>query len=1132
MLLEADVHVDDIAVDMADGSNVFIQAKNSGDQASLAAAMKQWCAAIKAGECTVVDELLLIVGQRCTGDLMELAQALEARRGGASLTPTAQGAVNEVKEQAVRLGLTGPQADLLLDVAKVKQLEADENGRDEALGAACLNAAVVAAGHGMPAFQSLRARLKECAKTRTPSDLNMWRQWLTDAALPLTGDASGALAARLQAEDDAVTAYRDRWVQKQDVLPLADLGLNLTSLEVPGLVENLRATPIHASETGIATIGGDLVSIVRRRGRLLLVGRPGMGKSVALRLIAAAWASQSNAPVPVWLRLRDLQVRLPAAGPYRFGIDEVVQAAADADHPSLRAGLARRIEAGEVLLLLDALDEVHERQGPVVEALAALISDLPSTVDVVVTSRHSSVGAASVLQLPAYELGEPGSLEQTARVLLEELSKTRDDFQRTQEQWIRERTQRIERSRESEADLWRVPLLAMLMVVTIARRPLDSAPNTRAGLLTGVLHDSVHRWDLQRPDAVLPGADSSLAGATLLDCYQDIAHLSIGGETSWGEAKTTVEQRLRHHWGLAPGVAASAAEKIVDYWDATAGVFITHTHRGALNARVRLFAEIGDAQWAVRDTTQLPSWMTRALQDEERRESARLAASLSSAAADELVQWALRAGDDALDLVYDALDDGAVFDATALAAVRDAQIDRLPTIKEADRAEGVAGFLRLLNAPPAARLAVRLANDDLTCEQTDRLFAATAKLGSHQAAVVEALCACRTARSRGTTLTADELGAVTTALYELPNKDDPDPAEENLPRLRLAGIEPLIRAALVHLLPSHPDIAPSLVMAARWYTTAGFCLWLTTELEHLGFEEAAQALARPGTSPASVFMRSVDARAALFRLLGGLAEPRPFLTASEAWHLDDAAAFVATLGVAQAMATDPDHALQRHRPLTERLCRAILDSTKLAADLVAAQLQSLDSEDDPDWGLLYKHSARLVPPKLQPTTVDTDLLLEALQTGNPWLAQLALRLADSARSVPSSLPQQLAEALSRIPAAVRMMTTTLLTLRWPQHSLPTQDPIIRAGVARVKAHQLSAQHQHRDAFDYLCDVDLLVRDKATDSLTDILVADRAHLEAALAKPARQWSCLWCGTIQAVEISACPNRHSRPHPKLD
>ncbi|GAA2752940.1 hypothetical protein GCM10010440_70960 [Kitasatospora cinereorecta] len=65
-------------------------------------------------------------------------------------------------------------------------------------------------------------------------------------------------------------------------------------------------------------------------------------------------------------------------------------------------------------------------------------------------------------------------------------------------------------------------------------------------------------------------------------------------------------------------------------------------------------------------------------------------------------------------------------------------------------------------------------------------------------------------------------------------------------------------------------------------------------------------------------------------------------------------------------------AVRRHRALAERLCRAILDSTELAPDLVAAQLRSLDSEDHPDWGLLYEPSTRLLPQRVQPAVVRTS----------------------------------------------------------------------------------------------------------------------------------------------------------------
>lgn len=36
--------------------------------------------------------------------------------------------------------------------------------------------------------------------------------------------------------------YHEEWSQRQDILPLADLGLGLTSMTVPGMSRALRAT--------------------------------------------------------------------------------------------------------------------------------------------------------------------------------------------------------------------------------------------------------------------------------------------------------------------------------------------------------------------------------------------------------------------------------------------------------------------------------------------------------------------------------------------------------------------------------------------------------------------------------------------------------------------------------------------------------------------------------------------------------------------------------------------------------------------------------------------------------------------------------------------------------------------------
>jgi len=341
--LEADDRVDDIVVTLGDGSRVFIQAKQAGSKEDLDDAVHQWCQAVLAGQCNASDELFLIVGAQAPLRRGKLSQALRQHQQHASATPEAQRLLKELRKQVQADGLDASQVALLLDTAVIKSLDADKGGRDEALGAACLNAAVVAPSYGQAAFAALRGRLKEYASDRAPSDFSLWHKWLKDAKVPLTSDATGALPARLQAEDDAVDAYRERWRHSADTVPLADLGMGLTSLRVPGLAANLCvATPkLHKAQDRY--FSGRLASLARRQGRLMLVGLPGMGKTVALQQLASLWAGQPLAPVPVWVRLRDLEPFLPANGPYRLTAADLLKAAHDVQDPHLAAGLERAL---------------------------------------------------------------------------------------------------------------------------------------------------------------------------------------------------------------------------------------------------------------------------------------------------------------------------------------------------------------------------------------------------------------------------------------------------------------------------------------------------------------------------------------------------------------------------------------------------------------------------------------------------------------------------------------------------------------------------------------------------------------------------------------------------------------------
>ncbi|MFC7866456.1 NACHT domain-containing protein [Streptomyces murinus] len=1118
--MEADLHVDDIVVDLADGTRAFMQAKLAADQHAYRDTVDQWCRSVASGECRPGDEVLFVV-TRTTTAFRGVADALATRRSGASLTATAARHLDGLRHLAAGHGLEGEAIERLLDAAMIHVLDARDNAPYEALGAACLNAAVVPSGQGQAAFRAVRAEARAQAEQRTASDLTVWHSWLTRARLPLTADMSGAAAARLEALEQALCRYREEWARRRDVLPLADLGLGLTSMTVPGLAEDLRA-PAAGQKVGRAL----LADTVRRQGRLFLVGRPGVGKTVASRLIAAHWAANDRAPLPVWLRLRDLLPALPATGPYRIEASDLVRAAVGEGQPVLSQALKARIEQGRALLVLDALDELPDRQDAVVEALADLLDRMPSDLDVVVTSRHSCLRSASLLQFPIYELEEPqhltDTLDQLLRTVAERLRENPDD-----EGWLEERRRRIAHSRRAESDLWRVPLLATLMVLLIAQRPAHSMPTSRAGLLTEVIDSSVRQWEMRRGVLTVPDTDPGLTADVLLDCFADIARLvAADGSTPWQQAHQAVRARLQQHWGKPAGPAAAAARRVLEHWDATLGVFISDAPRGMLTARTRLFAEIGEAHWAVRSPMALASWMNKVIT--ERPESARLAASLSPQAADALIAHATAHGGELLDVVHAALRDGTTFDDTSLHAYRQAQLTRLAAVPNRCPLASPAVVVDLDEGrSPRAELATRLAGEHLDAAQTGQLVDIAGGMSPRFKSVIAALCMLQQARRRATELTDSELDTLQTALEGSVSDDAAaHPA-------RSWGVDELVRAAATHLLPRRPETAAALMDATHWITLDTL-EWLETEIPELGRAATLKAVNEISGTP-GVFTglaQSFRNIAALFELLADLYDTPVRLTLSQAWRMDEAAAFIHAVGTKQCAAVIPPTAVQQQPELTRSILRLALEAGGHDGALISAQLRTLRQENPEriDWGLLYLPSTRMPSASFGPTTVDTDLIVETLQHGNAWLVALVLTLA-SRTSMGKNVADRLRMQLPAFNAATRMRTGTFLAHRWPTRPLPDSDAAVRAGAARARATALTLNRRHREARDLLADPDLLVRAQAARCLKDIPSGEAHLLQQALLTPAQQWTCLDCDTAVPAGADRCDHNHARPIPRL-
>ncbi|MFF2792844.1 hypothetical protein ACFVT6_39910 [Streptomyces sp. NPDC058049] len=1119
--MEADLHVDDVVVDLADGTTAFMQAKLSPNAAAFNATVDQWCRAVESGECRPGDELLFVV-TRTDEALARTAQALTMHQSGASLTAPAARRLDALRGLAAGHGLDHACTERLLAAAKVIALDARDNGPDEALGSACLNAAIVPAGHGRTAFRAMKAAARGQAEQRTTSDVSGWLTWLTSAKIPLIADAAGTPAARLHAMDQALTEYRKMWAAQQDTLPLADLGRGLTSMTVPGTTRQLRALAPDQKNGRSA-----LVDAARRQGRLFLVGSPGSGKTVASRLLAAYWAGHHLAPVPVWLRMKDLAPLLAPAGPYRLEAADLVRVAIGTTDPLLTEALLARVNTGDALILFDALDEAHERQDAVVEAVANLLDQLPASLDVVVTSRHSSQPAATRLGLPVYELRPPNDLIRTLDRLLDTAVAAHAATRPHSQGPVEDLRRRVEHSRRAEPALWNVPLLATLMVLLIVDRPAAAMLGNRARLLTDVIDSSVREWEMRRHSAqALPDTDPQLTADILIDCFDDIAHtINTMAPATWRDAHQAVSARLQQHWGKPPGTAAAIARHTLEHWDATAGVFVTDTPQGNLTARTRLFAEIGEARWAMRDPHHITAWMQTALADPERHETARLAASLSPHAADAFIQQTLLHGGETLDLVHDALTDGTLFDSTALHAYHDAQLTRLPTVPDRNPPSPSADIDLDIGRSPRAELAARLAEEDLDASHTRQLIATADTMRPEQKAVITALCTQRQVTGRGVEPNASELDIVEAGLAAAASVSlGSAPA--------IAGADPLARFAVEHLLPARSGALPYLVATAHHVTLDTF-EWLETELPKRGHPGALASIAsQTSGNLLATFIDSYKKMAVLHEFLADLNSTTTQPTPAQAWHLDEAAALTTALRTRDHQVGTIAHAVTHHADLTRSIIRLITEASGLDGALVGAQLRSLREEASkrPDWGLLHRPGTRTPNLQLRLETIDTDLVIKALITGNSWLAHLVLLLTVETTTSPDFAARMLT-ALPDLAPFGRVNAAALLCYRWPDLCLPTDDPLVRAGAARVTAAALNDTRQHRDAQHLLADPDLLVRHAAVRELHDPSPEDRIILTAALASPGLQWTCKACGVTTPVDAETCPRIHPKPKPKL-
>jgi hypothetical protein len=620
--------VDDIRCELSDGTCLYLQAKRTyGKDKTFQSAVEQWIAMLK----RLRDgDRLVIVSAEAKGEVAALPSALRKRRAEGVLTAPESDAIAALAA-AAGLRATSAQFDEMCAVGHAWHASADSRfDPGYQLCAEMLDGVVVEESHGGGALDVLVASLHADAGIATRSTLRDWWTRLDDARIPLIRSATGSAARRLTAERDAERCYRALLTRGMNVVDFSLLSDALAPLAVPDLLST-----VVVSSNPDASFGHGLPDAVRRSQDLVLVGHPGAGKTTAVRQLAACFASDGDAPLPIVVKLS--RIRTAIGDPNDVTLELLV---ADAvahlpeEHRKVMAEIAcRELTSGFALLICDGLDECRTRASAVVDGLVQLKRQFGADVGVLLTTRASALRSARKFECQVMHLLAPTRAHEVqsraVRVAMEQLGLS------TAEQTRRE--QRLNRIQDEQPAITNVPLLGNLVAVLVGLGRDSDLDGSVADLIEQVIKEALSRWEANRGVDSTVGADptTKIAPALLWDGYVVVGHLvAEDGNATRGEATSRVAAKLREFWGKAQREADALADEVVDFWDTTIAVFIEGSD-GILTPRSRVFADLADAVWMMDlDRSEQTSWIEQVLGDETRSDSFVLAASKDQDVAD------------------------------------------------------------------------------------------------------------------------------------------------------------------------------------------------------------------------------------------------------------------------------------------------------------------------------------------------------------------------------------------------------------------------------------------------------------------------------------------------------------------
>ena len=485
--LQADDPVDDIVCRLSNGGHLYVQARStlnfrSHRSTGIRWVASQWVEQMKTTGLDPKQDRVVALAHRVSPDVEILQSALDRlRQNGAAHVDGVERAQLDRFEKC--LGNLPPKdRAALLRCAQIWVMRVSDEL--EAATAQCrqmLGARVVPENHRDAAWERLLNVCGKGARLRYGFDRQQLCDALRGTELPLREDEPGSTGA----SRGAMARYLERVQRRGETLDFAGLAATIPPLTLERADAEVEVSPGGPGTFEEERYGDPLTWALRRRGRVLLTGLPGSGKSTALRAVAAEYAKRPGWPLPIVVRLDMLSKRLGEHGVRKALVELATSSASGMDRKVLASQLDDALNGPGIVLVLDALDEAREGRHEVLRQLKDFFAELDPDAEIVIATRDLAYADAASLGFFELRLLAPRESLATARAVLEELASRFSPADG--DEWVKARISWVKEWLDRDEALAETPLLAVLLAMRAAVGDEETLPGNRATVMVEIL---------------------------------------------------------------------------------------------------------------------------------------------------------------------------------------------------------------------------------------------------------------------------------------------------------------------------------------------------------------------------------------------------------------------------------------------------------------------------------------------------------------------------------------------------------------------------------------------------------------------------------------------------------------------